>query len=125
MVSVYSVKGGVRPDKSKEAAQQLRWPRLPARVCLSDAYPLTRGSAGGQQATITNLVGPMLRGWHASYSRAMRRDGSRAEVAFFSQRFFLPSGRFALNREIPVCAGLRGGAGRTRTSNQTIISRQL
>jgi hypothetical protein len=32
------------------------------------------------------------------------------------------SGRFALNREIPVCAGLRGGAERTRTSNQTIIS---
>jgi replication-associated recombination protein RarA len=32
---------------------------------------------------------------------------------------------FALNREISVCAGLRGGAGRTRTSNQTIISRQL
>jgi hypothetical protein len=28
-------------------------------------------------------------------------------------------GRFALNREIPVCAGLRGGAGRTRTFNQT------
>jgi hypothetical protein len=29
---------------------------------------------------------------------------------------------FALNREIPVCAGLRGGAGRTRTSNQTVIA---
>ena len=29
------------------------------------------------------------------------------------------SGRFALNREIPVCAGLRGGAERTRTWNQT------
>jgi two-component system NtrC family sensor kinase len=27
--------------------------------------------------------------------------------------------------EISVCVGLRGGAGRTRTSNQTIISRQL
>jgi hypothetical protein len=35
------------------------------------------------------------------------------------------SGRFALNREIPFCARLRGRAGRTRTSNQTIISRQL
>jgi hypothetical protein len=35
------------------------------------------------------------------------------------------SGRFALNREIPVCAGLRGGPERTQTSNQTIISRQL
>ena len=33
------------------------------------------------------------------------------------------AGRFALIREIPICAGLRGGAGRTRTSNQTIISR--
>ena len=32
------------------------------------------------------------------------------------------SGLFALNREISVCAGLRGGVGRTRTSNQTIIS---
>ena len=32
------------------------------------------------------------------------------------------SGRFALNREIPVCSGLRGGAGRTRTSNQTVIA---
>ena len=35
------------------------------------------------------------------------------------------SGLFALNREISGCARLRGGAGRTRTSNQTIISRQL
>jgi hypothetical protein len=32
---------------------------------------------------------------------------------------------FARHREISVCMGLRGGAGRTRTSNQTIISRQL
>jgi hypothetical protein len=30
---------------------------------------------------------------------------------------------FARHREISVCMGLRGGAGRTRTSNQTIISR--
>jgi hypothetical protein len=29
------------------------------------------------------------------------------------------------SREISVCVRLRGGAGRTRTSNQTIISRQL
>jgi hypothetical protein len=28
-------------------------------------------------------------------------------------------------RKISVCVRLRGGAGRTRTSNQTIISRQL
>jgi addiction module HigA family antidote len=35
------------------------------------------------------------------------------------------SGLFAMNREISVCARLRGGAGRTRTSNQTIISRVL
>jgi hypothetical protein len=34
------------------------------------------------------------------------------------------SGLFIMNREISVCVGLRGGAGRTRTSNQTIISRQ-
>ena len=33
------------------------------------------------------------------------------------------SGRFALNREISVCAGLRGGAERTRTSNQAVMSR--
>src|SRR6516225_1653341 len=26
------------------------------------------------------------------------------------------SGRFALNREIPICAGLRGGPGRTDTN---------
>jgi hypothetical protein len=31
------------------------------------------------------------------------------------------SGRFTLNREIPVCPGLRGGVGRTRTSNQAVI----
>jgi hypothetical protein len=31
------------------------------------------------------------------------------------------SGLFALNQEISVCAGLRGGAGRTRTSNQMIM----
>src|SRR5215471_17387559 len=30
-------------------------------------------------------------------------------------------GRFALNWEISVCAGLRGGPGRTRTFNQAII----
>jgi hypothetical protein len=35
------------------------------------------------------------------------------------------SGLFALNREISVCLRLRGGAGRTRTSNQTIISSWL
>jgi hypothetical protein len=33
------------------------------------------------------------------------------------------SGRFALIREIPICAGLRGGAERTRTSNQAVMSR--
>jgi hypothetical protein len=27
-----------------------------------------------------------------------------------------------VDREISVCAGLRGGAGRTRTSNQTVIA---
>src|SRR6516225_9623561 len=43
------------------------------------------------------------------------RDKMRAQIA-------ANSGRFALNWEISVCAGLRGGAGRTRTSNQTIIS---
>jgi hypothetical protein len=31
------------------------------------------------------------------------------------------SGEFAPNREISVCVRLRGGAGRTRTSNQTAI----
>src|SRR6516225_5247954 len=35
------------------------------------------------------------------------------------------SGLFALNWEISVCVRLRGGAGRTRTSNQTIISSWL
>jgi hypothetical protein len=40
-------------------------------------------------------------------------------------RIAASSGLFALNREISVCAGLRGGAGRTRTFNQTIISRLL
>ena len=33
------------------------------------------------------------------------------------------SGLFVRHLEISVCMGLRGGAGRTRTSNQTIISR--
>ena len=33
------------------------------------------------------------------------------------------SGLFATSREISVCTRLRGGAERTRTSNQTIISR--
>jgi hypothetical protein len=32
------------------------------------------------------------------------------------------SGLFAINREISVCVRLRGGAGRTRTSNQTVIA---
>jgi hypothetical protein len=43
------------------------------------------------------------------------RDKMRARIA-------ASSGLFALNREISVCAGLRGGAGRTRTSNQTVIA---
>jgi hypothetical protein len=46
------------------------------------------------------------------------RDKMRARIA-------ASSGLFALNREISVCVRLRGGAGRTRTSNQTIISRRL
>src|SRR4029077_112407 len=40
------------------------------------------------------------------------RDKMRAQIA-------ASSGRFALNREIPVCAGLRGGPGKTRTGNQS------
>jgi hypothetical protein len=44
------------------------------------------------------------------------RDKMRARIA-------ASSGLFALNREISVCAGLRGRAGGTRTSNQTVISR--
>src|ERR1700720_4649295 len=43
------------------------------------------------------------------------RDKMRARIA-------AGSGLFALNREISVCAGLRGGAGRTRTCNQTVIA---
>jgi hypothetical protein len=46
---------------------------------------------------------------------AQCRDKMRARIA-------ASSGQFALNREISVCAGLRGGAGRTRTSNQTVIA---
>jgi hypothetical protein len=42
---------------------------------------------------------------------------------FSGCRIAASSGLFALNREISVCAGLRGGAERTRTSNQTIIGR--
>jgi hypothetical protein len=37
----------------------------------------------------------------------------------------LVSGLLATSREITVCARLRGGAERTRTSNQTIISRDV
>jgi hypothetical protein len=40
------------------------------------------------------------------------RDKMRSRIA-------ASSGRFALNREIPVCSGLRGGLGRTRTCNQS------
>ena len=43
------------------------------------------------------------------------KDKMRAQIA-------ANSGRFALNWEISVCAGLRGGAGRTRTSNQMVMS---
>jgi hypothetical protein len=32
------------------------------------------------------------------------------------------SGYFAMNREISVCERLRGGPGRTRTSNQAVMS---
>jgi hypothetical protein len=37
-------------------------------------------------------------------------------------RIAASSGLFALNREISVCAGLRGGAERTQTSNQAVMS---
>jgi hypothetical protein len=43
------------------------------------------------------------------------RDKMRARIA-------ASSGLFALNREISVCAGLRGGAERTQTSNQAVMS---
>jgi hypothetical protein len=36
-------------------------------------------------------------------------------------RIAASSGLFATNREISVCARLRGGVGRTRTSNQAVI----
>jgi hypothetical protein len=42
------------------------------------------------------------------------RDKTRARIP-------ASSGLFALKREISVCVGLRGGAGRTRTSNQSVI----
>src|SRR4029077_10736980 len=42
------------------------------------------------------------------------RDKMRARPAAMS-------GLFALNREISVCVRLRGGVGRTRTSNQAVI----
>src|SRR6516164_4607663 len=43
------------------------------------------------------------------------------------RELFIPagSGLFALNWEISVCVRLRGGAGSTRTSNQTIVSSWL
>jgi hypothetical protein len=44
------------------------------------------------------------------------RDKTRARIP-------VSSGLFAPHREISVCVRLRGGAGRTRTSNQTVISR--
>jgi hypothetical protein len=49
---------------------------------------------------------------------AVCRDKMRARIP-------AGSGLFTPNREISVCLRLRGGAERTRTSNQTIISRQL
>jgi hypothetical protein len=45
-----------------------------------------------------------------------RRDKMRARIP-------ASSGLFATSREISVCTRLRGGAGRTRTSNQAVISR--
>jgi hypothetical protein len=48
----------------------------------------------------------------------------RAEVGA-SKRIPTNTALFARHREISVCMGLRGGAGRTRTSHQLIISRQL
>jgi hypothetical protein len=45
------------------------------------------------------------------------RDKMHARIA-------ASSGLFALNREISVCAGLRGGVGRTRTSNQAVIGKR-
>jgi hypothetical protein len=46
------------------------------------------------------------------------RDKMGAQIA-------ASSGRFALNREILVCAGLRGGVGRTRNSHQSRTNRSI
>jgi hypothetical protein len=45
-----------------------------------------------------------------------RRDKMRARIP-------AGAGQFAMNREISVCVRLRGGPGRTRTSNQAVMSR--
>ena len=66
----------------------------------------------------------ILRGRDKGPERALEvqltvcRDKMRARIP-------ASSGLFTSNREISVCLRLRGGAGRTRTSNQTIISRVL
>jgi hypothetical protein len=46
----------------------------------------------------------------------IRRDKIRAPIP-------AGSGHFVMNKEISVCAGMRGGPGRTRTSNQAVMSR--
>jgi hypothetical protein len=56
-----------------------------------------------------------------AFERAKISRGGKSHTALRNAAH-RSSGIGALNREISVCAGLRGGAGRTRTSNQTVIA---
>ena len=79
---------------------------LPARSCVIDGEAVVCDENG-------LAVFELIRG-HDSKTSAVLCAFDLHHVAIFP-----------MNREISVCARLRGGAGRTRTSNQTIISRVL
>jgi glycogen debranching enzyme len=75
---------------------------------------------------------PFLRGFIAArrWMREATRDRTSVETSNertacrdkMRARIPTDSGLFVINWEISVCARLRGGAGRTRTSNQTVIA---
>ena len=86
------------------------------------SIPLTQHS--NQVSTNTNLCPWETRFWAAETKAPKGPLKSNRQIAATKRVQESPanSGLFALNREISVCVRLRGGAGRPRTSNQTVIA---
>ena len=98
------VRGSVRCSAFLRSRRRIRTESLPAAVSVSGKRNFTARDKGAEIARWIRL--------------AVRRDQAPARKP-------ADSGLFAKSREISVRLGLRGGPGRTRTSNQAVMSRWL